>query len=80
MKNDVIATCANALQYAGVAVQTNETMQYIQLGLSILTSLIIIAFKLWRWYKEAKKDGKITADEITEALDIIKENDKEKDK
>lgn len=68
----------NALMYAGVTLQTNEAMQTIQLILSIVTSAVIIAFKLWKWWKEASKDGKITADEIDEAVDILEDERKDK--
>lgn len=68
----------NALMYAGVTLQTNEAMQTIQLILSIVTSAVIIAFKLWKWWKEASKDGKITADEIDEAVNILEDERKDK--
>lgn len=61
----------NALQYVLAAMQQNETLQYIELGLSILTSVILIAFRIWRWVKDAKADGKITKEELEEGAKII---------
>jgi len=66
-----IAEALNGVQYVFAALQQNETLQYIELGLSILTSIILIAFRIWRWVKEAKADGKITKEEIEEGAKII---------
>lgn len=66
-----IAETLNGAQYVFAALQQNETLQYIELGLSILTSIILIAFRVWRWVKEAKADGKITKEEIEEGAKII---------
>lgn len=76
MKN-YLSEIFNGLQYLAVAVQPNETLQYIQLGLSIITSAVIITFKLWRWWKDATADGKITADEIKEGAQIVEEGAEE---
>ena len=70
MKN-WIAETLNGVQYVFAVLQQNETLQYIELGLSILTSIILIAFRIWRWVKEAKADGKITKEEIEEGAKII---------
>ena len=66
-----IAETLNGVQYVFASLQQNETLQYIELGLSILTSIILIAFRVWRWIKEAKADGKITKEEIEEGAKII---------
>ena len=69
----------------GVA-QLNQVMQIIQLTLGILATIISIAFSLYKWWKKAKADGKITEEEINEAVDIItkplddKEDKEKKDK
>ena len=71
MGKDVAMVSGNAFTYVLTAVQTNEVFQMIELVLAILTSVIIIFYKIWHWYKEAKADGKITADEIGKGIDII---------
>ena len=67
----------------GVA-QVNEIMQIVQLTLGVLATIISIAFSLYKWWKKAKEDGKITEEEINEAIDIIKkpldDKDEEKEK
>lgn len=63
----------NVFQYLFTLLQTNQVFQYIELGLAIATSVVLLAYRLWKWYKEAKADGKITKEEIKEGVDIIKE-------
>ena len=67
----------------GVA-QVNEIMQIVQLTLGVLATIVSIAFSLYKWWKKAKADGKITEEEINEAIDIIKkpldDKDEEKEK
>lgn len=66
----IIGTSVSA---TGTALQTNEVLQTISLIITILGGLITIVFALLGWYQKAKADGKITKDEIEEAVDIIKE-------
>ena len=85
MKQELIGgAVGTSLSVVGTAMQTNEVLQTISLILTILGSLItFIVIPLLNWYKNAKKDGKITADEIQEGVDIIidgVENLKDKDK
>ena len=66
--------------------QTNEVMQTIQIGLSILTFLVTLLYTIWKWYKHASKedsDGgkKITKKEIEDLINKVKkEEDKSDDK
>ena len=55
----------------GTSMQTNEVLQMVSLILTIIGTIITIAMALLNWYKQAKKDGKITKDEIKDAVDII---------
>lgn len=65
-------TCIGIGALATVA-QPDELLRYIQLGLSILSTLVIIVFNIYKWYKNAKKDGKITKEEIKEGIDILQD-------
>lgn len=78
----------NGLSVAGVALtetqlQTAESIVAIicmVLGLLITITCSII-LPLIKWWKKAKEDGKITAEEIQEAQDILEEGMKDlKDK
>lgn len=70
MKNYVLEI-TNAFTYALAFLQANETLQIIEFAISIFTSAVLIAYRIWRWYKAAKEDGKLTKEEIEEGLQIV---------
>ena len=47
------------------------------LVITILTGLASITFIIYKWYKEAKKDGQITKDEIKNLIDQVVEESKD---
>ena len=58
--------------------QTNEVFQIIQIIISALAGAVALAYTIWRWYRNAKKDGKITEDEIDDLFEqITKKEDSE---
>ena len=59
--------------------QTNEVFQTIQIIISALAGAVALAYTIWRWYRNAKKDGKITEDEVDDLFKQItkKENEDE---
>lgn len=67
----------NAGMYCLTSVQVDEVMKYIQLGLSIAISIVILASRIADWWKKAKADGKITKDEVKEGVGIITDGVKE---
>ncbi len=75
--DEIFPVLGNVGTYALAAIQQNEIFQIIEFSVSILASLVIIAFRLWAWWKKAKEDGKITKEEIDEAIDIIDSERKE---
>lgn len=80
MKN-YVPEIFNGLTYLLVVSQANEVFQIIQLVLASLTSVVLIVTRLWKWWKEAKADGKITKEEIEEGIKIISDEvDKDKKK
>lgn len=61
-----------SLSAVGTAIQVDEVLRYISLGITILGGLItMIIIPLVNWYKNAKQDGKITKEELEEAGKII---------
>lgn len=73
MKNELIGgSIGTALSAVGTGLQTNDVLQTISLIITIIGGLItFIIVPLLTWYKNAKKDGKIDADEAKEAVKII---------
>ena len=63
-----------ALGIVGTATQTNEVLQTISLIITIIGAIIsMIVVPLLSWYLKAKKDGKITAEEIKEGAETLKD-------
>lgn len=60
-----------ATSAAGTALQTNDVLQTISLVITIIGGLITFVFvPLYNWYKQAKKDGKITKEEFKDGVEI----------
>lgn len=63
-----------SMSAVGTALQTSEVMQIISLAITIIGGIIsMIVIPLLNWYREAKKDGKITVDEIDEGVKTLQE-------
>ena len=60
-----------AVSAVGTAIQFDDILRYISLGITILGGLITLISQLVIWYKKAKADGKITKEEIEEGAKII---------
>lgn len=75
--NDMTCAAVNATQYLLLASQANATLQTVQLILSIVSTIIIVGFKIIDWWKKSKKDGKIDKEEIKEGIKIVAEGIKE---
>lgn len=71
--DEAVSWGCNAFTYLFSVVQTNEVLRLISFTLSILTSLVLIIYRLVKWWKEAKKDGKITKEESHEGIKIVVE-------
>lgn len=51
--------------------QMDEMLRYVNLSLAVLSAVVAIAFTIWKWWHEAKKDGKITANEVNDVVDDV---------
>ena len=73
MRNELIyGIIGTALSGLGSILQTNDVLETISLVITIIGGVItFIIVPILNWYRHAKKDGKIDADEIKEGLDII---------
>lgn len=83
MKHDEVVGFGGTI-FGGVmtAIQANEVLQIIQAILTVLGLLITISYTIWKWYRKAKADGKITEDEVDELmedLNKVKEDKKDGD-
>ena len=74
MRELIAGAGATILSATGTALQTEEVLRIVSLIITILGAIIsMIVLPLLTWYKNAKKDGKITQDEIKEGIDTLQE-------
>ena len=75
MKNELIAGgIGTGLAVLGTATQLNEVLQTISLIITILGALVsFVVVPLLSWYRNAKKDGKISLDEIEDAAKTLQD-------
>lgn len=73
MKEELVTAAFGAtLGIAGTATQTNEILETISLILTIAGAVVsFIVVPLLNWYLRAKRDGKITTDEIKEGFETL---------
>ena len=73
----LVSAVTAMLLTAGITLEAVQIIYYILAGLAILFS---ISFTIWKWYKSASADRKITAEEIADlAEQVSSELDKAKD-
>lgn len=75
MKKELIAGgVGTGLAVLGTATQLNEVLQTISLIITILGALVsFVVVPLLSWYRNAKKDGKVTKKEFKEGYEHLKE-------
>ena len=73
----VVGGVGAVLGSVGTALQINEILQTISLVLTILGALVsFIIVPILSWYRTAKKDEKISTEELEEAAHILDEGAK----
>lgn len=70
-KDGIVFGSIGAVEAVVTVSQTNEVFQTIQIIISALAGAVALAYTIWRWYRNAKKDGKITEDEVDDLFDQI---------
>ena len=78
-KDGIVFGSIGVLETLVTVSQTNEVFQTIQIIISALAGAVALAYTIWRWYKNAKKDGKITGDEVDDLFQQITKKEEEKD-
>lgn len=76
MKSDknIVGWVASGVAGIFTTIQENPVIQIISFCLTILSVLVSLAYTLWKWYRRAKADKKITEEEVEEGLQIIKDH------
>ena len=79
MKDARIDYALDAIALSLGFAQGEELLSYIQLGLGIIATLLSIAYSIYKWWKKASADGKITKEEIKDLSDDLKDKLDNKD-
>ena len=79
-KETIASTTGTIMSAVGTALQPDQVMMYISLGITILGGVITLITAIWNlvarikaWHKKAMEDGKIDESEREELKEIIKE-------
>lgn len=73
-KELIMGAGASILSATGTALQTEHILQVVSLIITIVGAIIsMIVLPLLTWWKNAKKDGKITKEEVKEGIDTLQE-------
>ena len=73
MKDNLLNIFNIGLQAIFTAIQTDEVLRWISFGFTLVSVIITIAYNIWNWWRNSKKDGKISIDEVDELVDIVKD-------
>lgn len=68
MKKDSWIFALDGLGGILTAVQTQEAFQIVSLIFTIIATMVSIVFTIWKWWKSAKADGKITPEEVNDLI------------
>ena len=79
LKDEIVCLSGNAISWTLTASQTKEVFEIVQIIASIIVSLLTVAYIVWKWYKKAKADGKITQDEVDELMEDLNKVKEDKD-
>ena len=73
MKKEILgALVGSSASAVGTAMQPDQVLQIISLIITIIGAIIsMIIIPILTWWKNAKKDGKITKEEVQDAGKII---------
>ena len=75
--DEYVLTGVNACQYATAFAQFDEIFRWIQLILALICSIVLLAYRIWKWHKDASKDGKIDKEEVDKLAETIKDGAEE---
>ena len=70
-KEMIVGAVGSVLSTASAIGETKEVLELIYIILAILGALLtFVIMPLIHWYEKAKKDGKITAEEVKDGINI----------
>ena len=61
------------------AINSDELTSILITILTIISILFNIAYTIWKWYKNAMKDGKIDKDDVDDLMNDLNNSNKKED-
>lgn len=72
--NNIVSWFGTTFATIFTAIQMDELLKWISLGLTIISVIVSISYNIYKWYKRATADKRITAEEVGELIEIINDN------
>lgn len=73
MKDNILEILSIGVQATFTAVQSDEILRRISFAITLISFIITLSCNIYKWWRNSKKDGKITMDEVDELVDIVKD-------
>ena len=74
MTKEVIgASICTTVSAVATSLQTNQVFATIQIIITCISGILTIAMMIYNWYKAAKSDGKIDAEEVKDLITKVKD-------
>lgn len=73
MKDNLLEILGIGVQAVFTAVQTDEILRRISFAITLISFIITLSCNIYKWWRNSKKDGKISIDEVDELVDIVKD-------
>lgn len=73
MKDNLLEILSIGVQSIFTAIQTDEVLRRISFAITLVSFIITLSCNIYKWWRNSKKDGKITMDEVDELVDIVKD-------
>lgn len=70
-KDSITAGVGTLISAIGTSLQPNEVLEMISLIITIIGAVLTLVMSLYNWWKNAKKDDKITKEELNEGAKIL---------
>ena len=73
MKDNLLEILSIGVQATFTAIQSDEILRRISFAITLISFIITLSCNIYKWWRNSKKDGKITMDEVDELVDIVKD-------
>lgn len=73
MKDNLLDILGIGVQSVFTVIQSDEVLRWISFAITLVSFIITLSCNIYKWWRNSKKDGKISVDEVDELVDIVKD-------